>query len=276
MKVRLAQAEAKCIELQEQISSFNTANTMARKVEKDRQVYLDQLIKKKASTSPEDSKHYIHISKFYTLKDQLIQVKSSSSKMMKEVQEIKNINTNLRIINVKMQEAMKKLVKQNRDTPEFSKRVIHSIQKRKNKSISTSRQPSPIQSSEISNFFINRQMDKLSNHVRNIDPEKLLYDSNLQKEMVSLNIKRMSLIRKIKHGSSPNNQISIDSDYSQEFSHKEMRETPKNQSKLSKTVKVSSKDKYMSPDGSTSEQIHPIFKISKLSSSPPKRILKHK
>ncbi len=84
LKDKVAKMEERVAEYKTLISQFDYSKTIARKVEKDkygimilhfRRIFLDQLVKKKRSTDPADSSHYVHISKYHKLKDNLISEK---------------------------------------------------------------------------------------------------------------------------------------------------------------------------------------------------------
>jgi hypothetical protein len=118
--------------------------------------------------------------------------------------------------NIKLQEALKKLIRVNRDHDHVPKELLSRSQTRKHRSIGGVIQTSPLKGSEISNYFINKHFDNLKTHVMNIDYQNLVYQSGLQKELQSLNKKRLTLIRKIQHGSEKAGNS--DEDYSMNFS----------------------------------------------------------
>mmetsp|Transcript_22071 Transcript_22071/g.19639 ORF Transcript_22071/g.19639 Transcript_22071/m.19639 type:complete len:129 (+) Transcript_22071:235-621(+) len=72
LRTKMKQMQTKNLDMRLEIKQFDYSKTVARKVERDKQVFLDQLIKKKRSTDPADSSHYVHITKYHKLKDEMI------------------------------------------------------------------------------------------------------------------------------------------------------------------------------------------------------------
>jgi hypothetical protein len=63
--------------------------TIARSVERDRSAFLEKLVKARRSTSPQESKEFIHVDEYLKIKDQLMAEKVRSREFQKEMLEMK-------------------------------------------------------------------------------------------------------------------------------------------------------------------------------------------
>lgn len=241
---KMHQMEKKMFELTQQIKSFNQASTIARKIEHNHQNFYDQLMKMKRSTSPNDSNDYIHITKFRKLKEQLMAEKCHSRDIEKEMYGLQNMIKNLRISNVKLQETVKHLVKSTEENMTSPGGNFGDSRRKINRSIGGVRQPTPLKGSEITSHFISKHMDKLRQHVNDFDVFRAVYETNNEKELKKLSVKRIELLKNLNGGKSVMQQeTDHDSDYSQDFiSDTALKERVKKRENLNKTVSISERD----------------------------------
>lgn len=221
-------------DMQLQIKSFNIATTMARKVEKDKAHFLDQLIKKKRSTDPADSSHYIHISKYNKLKDELIAEKCKSREIKKEMYTYENMVKSLKLTNSKTQEALKQFITQNK-VAEVGSAESYKGNRRRNKSF-VAKQASPVKSSEINNYYITKHLDSLYDKVKDFDVQKAVYDIGMENSMKKLRVKRVKIIKKIHQRKDVSDGSS---DYSQEFEDIDAKANTRNIINLNTTLNAS-------------------------------------
>lgn len=123
------------------------------------------MVKKKKSTDPSDSSHYVPITKYHKLKDDLISEKCKSADFQKEVINWNKVITNLREINDHMQESLKQFVQQNQDVEVQKHKSKHGA----TKSMGADKRRSNLNASQLNSHFINKYLNKLRTNVENYD-----------------------------------------------------------------------------------------------------------
>ncbi|CAI2371103.1 unnamed protein product [Moneuplotes crassus] len=177
LRGKVKQLEDKVVDLETEINLFDYSKTVARKVEKDKKTFLDQLVKKRRSTNPADSSHYVHISKFHKLKDTLIAEKCKSADYQKEVINLNKTIADLREINDHMKESLRKFISQNQEQDELS---LHSSMNFSSKNAGNGRKRSNLNASQLNSHFISKYLNKLRKSVESYD----IYDTKRNKSML--------------------------------------------------------------------------------------------
>lgn len=270
--------EKRIADLQQEILSHNKATTIARKVERDHEMFIRQLMNKKRSTSPEDSRDYIHVTKYRELKDKLIAEKCHSKDMKKEMYSLEKIVRNLRMANEKMQETVREFVNKSH-TPKSPNRATHrKLSEGANKRstpIKGSR-PNPNFGSELGiGFYINKHLNKLENFVNEFDIIDELKKDRIQAELKNLSIKRLKIVSGYRKIGQAGYQFKNDNDseYSQEFSDNEGHNLPQINQTMTLSVDESMQPPLSTKSVSSRRGAHSTLRISNKSGTPIKMVL---
>ena len=91
--------------------------------------------------------------------------------------------------------------------PNENKSSIASLSHRKSrkkisKSIGTIKPSTPLKGAEIKNFFVVRQLEMLEQHISNYSALQPILDSDKEKEIKKINLKKIQILNKFKHNDS--------------------------------------------------------------------------
>ena len=123
------------------------------------------------------------------------------------------------------------------DTPSSNQILSHrKSQKKINRSTGVIKPTTPLKGSEMKNFFIIKQLDKLENHVANYDVYKAMLDVDHGKELRKINMKKIKILNKFRHSDS------IDEDSANESTQSKVGRSVKNRVKLNQTLELNRDD----------------------------------